>query len=98
MTFKIVKSNIKNKRYTAIIDDMKTTKDKPLKIHFGSATGSTFIDHGDEKKRTNYIKRHSKLNEDWAKVNAGSLSRFILWGSPNINNNIIEFKKKFNLN
>ena len=91
MTFKIVKSNVKNKRYTAIIDNKK--------LHFGSATGSTYIDEGDEKKRTNYIKRHSKLNEDYTKVTPASLSRYVLWGSsPNINNNIIEFKKKFNLN
>jgi len=99
MTFKIVKSNVKNKRYTAIIDNMGTTKGKPLKLHFGSATGSTYIDHGDEVKRTNYIKRHSKLNEDYTKVTPASLSRYVLWGSSNnINNNIIEFKKKFNLN
>lgn len=90
MSFKIVKSNTKNKRYTAIIDNKK--------INFGSATGSTYIDEGDKKKRTNYIKRHSKLNEDWTKPSPASLSRFVLWGSsPNINNNIISFKKKFNL-
>ena len=90
MSFKIVKSNNKNKRYTAIIDNKK--------IHFGSPTGTTYIDEGNEKKRNNYIKRHSKLNEDWTKPTPASLSRFVLWGnSKNLNDNIIEFKKKFNL-
>ena len=86
---KITKSNVKGKRYTAIIGDKK--------INFGSAVGSTYIDHGDEVKRTNYLKRH-KVNEDWTKINAGSLSRFILWGdSPDINVNISNYKKKFGL-
>jgi len=30
-------------------------------IHFGSATGSTFGDHGDEKKRKAWRARHSKI-------------------------------------
>jgi hypothetical protein len=86
---KIIKSNVKGKRYTAVIGDKK--------ISFGSSVGSTYIDHGDEVKRTNYLKRH-KVNEDWTKVNAGSLSRFILWGdSPDINVNIANYKKKFGL-
>jgi len=87
--FRVTKSNVKGKRYTAVIDGRK--------INFGSSVGSTYIDHGNEVKRTNYLKRH-KVNEDWTKVNAGSLSRFILWGdSPDINVNIKEYKKKFGL-
>lgn len=30
-------------------------------IHFGSAVGKTFIDHGDEKKRRAWWARHSKI-------------------------------------
>ena len=87
--FKIVKSNTKNKRFTAIINNKK--------IHFGSANGYTYIDHGDDTKRRNYIARH-RVNEDWDKINAGSLSRYILWGdSRDINDNIKQYKKKFGL-
>ena len=94
---KIMKSNVKGKRYTAIIDGLGTTKGKPLKINFGSSVGSTYIDHGDEVKRTNYLKRH-KVNEDWTKINAGSLSALILWGpSKDINVNIANYKNKFGL-
>jgi hypothetical protein len=64
-------------------------------FHFGSKNGSTYIDHGDKKKRENYIKRH-QVNEDWTTVNPGSLSRFILWGSStSIEKNMREFNRMF---
>ena len=86
----IVKSKSKNKRFTAVFSDGS-------RIDFGSKRGSTYIDHGDNIKRINYIKRH-KVNENWNKINAGSLSRYILWGdSPNININIQDYKRRFNL-
>ena len=87
--FKIVKSNTKNKRFTAIINNKK--------IHFGSAVGYTYIDHGDDTKRRNYIARH-RVNEDWDKIGPASLSRYVLWGdSRDINDNIKNYKKKFGL-
>jgi hypothetical protein len=68
---------------------MITIKDKTY--HFGSETGKTYIDHGDKLKRLNYIKRH-QVNEDWATVNPGSLSRWILWGaSTDIETNLRAF-------
>ena len=79
----IYPSTRKNKRFMITIND-KT-------YHFGSATGQTFIDHGDKTKRFNYLKRHEK-NEDWTTVNPGSLSRYILWGnSKDIEVNLKEF-------
>ncbi len=60
------------------------------------AHGSTYIDHEDKNKRKNYIKRHKALGENWNKINAGSLSRFILWGdSPNVEKNIKLYEKRF---
>lgn len=86
----IVNSKSKNKRFRAIFSDGSH-------LEFGLKGGSTYIDHGDNIKRINYIKRH-KVNEDWTKINAGSLSRYILWGdSPNININIQDYKRRFNL-
>lgn len=83
-------SKRKEKRFQAIFPDNTT-------IHFGSKGASTFIDNGNKKKRENYIKRH-QVNEDWTKINPGSLSRFILWGdSSNIDKNFYDFKKKFNV-
>ena len=68
-----------------------------LTIHFGSKNSSTFLDHHDKLKRSNYLKRH-KVNEDWNQVNAGSLSAYILWGdSTDMHANLINYLDKFNI-
>ena len=56
----IVKSTRKDKRLEAIFKDGTS-------IHFGAKNGSTYVDHGDKKKRENYIKRH-QVNEDWNRI------------------------------
>jgi hypothetical protein len=85
-------STQKNKKYMISFSNPKKT------IHFGSKTSQTYLDHEDKVKRLNYIKRH-RANEDWSKVNAGSLSRFILWGdSTNINTNAVQFLQRFKIN
>ena len=84
-------SNRKGKRYIMVLDEPKRT------IHFGSDVGTTYIDVGDKTKRENYIKRH-QVNEDWDAINAGSLSRYILWGdSKNINKNLLSYLERFNI-
>lgn len=87
----ITQSDRKAKRYLATFENGK-------KVHFGLKTGMTYIDHLDKTKRENYLKRHQK-NEDWNDpYTAGALSRWILWGdSTNINKNISDFKKRFNI-
>ena len=67
------KSNKPNKKLVI------TFTEPNLTIHFGSKNSSTFLDHHDKVKRSNYLKRH-KVNEDWNQVNAGSLSKWLLWG------------------
>ena len=85
------KSTRKGKRYMMHLQNPSKT------VHFGLDTGSTYVDHGDEKKRTAYLARHKK-NEDWTDINAGSASALILWGdSENIVDNIKEYIKRFNL-
>lgn len=87
----IFPSHHPSKRFVAIFHN-------GTKIHFGSKNGQTFIDHQDQKLRENYIKRHSKLNENWDDpYNAGSLSRWILWEKPNLRYAVNSFKKRFNL-
>ena len=66
-------------------------------IHFGSDVSKTFLDHGDKIKRENYIKRH-EVNEKWDQVNAGSLSRFLLWGSStSLRENLDDYLIKFDI-
>ena len=56
---KIQKSTRKGKRLMATFKNSKT-------VHFGSATGSTYIDHGDDKKKNAYLARHGRSpGENW---------------------------------
>jgi len=85
------KSNKPNKKLAI------TFSEPNLTIHFGSKNSSTFLDHHDKVKRSNYLKRH-KVNEDWNQVNAGSLSAYILWGSStDISENLINYLTKFDI-
>jgi hypothetical protein len=89
---KIETSKAKGKRLVAIFSNPNKT------VNFGSLGANTYIDGASKITRENYIKRH-RVNENWTKPdNAGSLSRFILWGdSTNIKSNIDAFKKKFSV-
>ena len=85
------KSNKANKKLVI------TFSEPNLTIHFGSKNSSTFLDHHDKVKRTNYLKRH-KVNENWDQINAGSLSAYLLWGSStDLNTNLINYLNKFNI-
>jgi len=67
-------------------------------IHFGSKDSQTYVEGASERKRLNYIKRH-KVRENWDEINAGSLSRFLLWGdSVLISENLDAFLERFGLN
>ena len=87
----IQKSTRKGKRFMAIFKNNKV-------VHFGSAVGKTYIDHGDKIKRQNYLARHS-VSENWKDgYSAGALSRFILWGDyTSIDGNIASYKRMFNV-
>jgi len=66
-------------------------------IHFGARDGSTYLDHRDPVKRENYLARH-RVNEDWTKVNAGSLSAFLLWGkSTDLETNLRAYLRRFKI-
>lgn len=69
-------------------------------VHFGSAGGRTFIDHGDKALRSAYLARHGKANENWNDpYSPGAISRWILWGdSPSFDVNHISFMKRFGVN
>lgn len=74
----IIKNDTGKKRLVAEI----TTKgkNKPLIRRFGSPSGFTYYDGASNETRNNYLKRHSKLNEDWNDITtAGALSRWVLW-------------------
>jgi hypothetical protein len=85
------KSNKPNKKLAI------TFSEPDLTIHFGSKNSSTFLDHYDKVKRSNYLKRH-KVNEDWNQENAGSLSRYLFWGdSSDLYKILINYLDKFKI-
>ena len=94
MIVNIKKSNLEDKRMTAIFYD----GNKKIKtVHFGQAGASDYTIHKDPERKQRYIERHEK-NENWNNpMSAGSLSRWILWNKPTLQESIKDYKKKFNL-
>jgi hypothetical protein len=94
MRVKFSKSDIEGKKMKAVFYD----GDKKVKTtHFGSASGSSFINHKDEKIKDAWLARH-KVNENWNDyMSAGSLARYILWNKETITSSIEDYKKRFKL-
>lgn len=87
-------STNKFKRFMAsfLLDNGKTKI-----VHFGDPNYENFTIHKDEKRKELYIKRHEK-NENWNNpTTAGSLSRWVLWQKPTLEEGIKYYKNKFNL-
>ena len=92
MKVTVTESERKDKRLKATF----TSDGKETSTHFGYKNGSTYIDHGDEKKRKAYLARH-RVNENWDDPKtAGALSRWLLWGDhKTLQANVRAFKRKF---
>ena len=87
----LTSSTRKNKRFKIVFSEPKKV------IHFGQRGSNTYIDHRDDRKRENYLKRHM-VNEDWSEVNPGSLSAFLLWGaSSDLRTNLISYLRKYGI-
>ena len=86
------------KKYIATFCECKgATKCLPKdrkKITFGSKGSLTFANGATESQKENYLKRH-RVNEDWTKINPGSLSRWILWSAKTLSDGIANFRKRF---
>ena len=63
-------------------------------IKFGSKGSETYSEGASKEKQQAYLARH-RVNENWNTINAGSLSRYILWSAPTISVGIKNFKNKF---
>jgi hypothetical protein len=71
---------------------------KKKNVRFGTKSNYVLNPSKTQQDRINYLKRH-RVNENWSDpLTPGALSRYILWGnSRNIEINIRDFKKLFNL-
>lgn len=92
---KVVKSDRKEKRFTAIFFDGKKEK----KVHFGlkNPKKGTFIDHKDETLKKNYRARHQKDLKTNDPLRPGYLSYYLLWNKPTLKESIEDYKKRFSL-
>jgi len=96
---KVIESPKPDKKLRAVFckcpNGKSVCKDKDrLKIDFGQKGSHTYAEGADLATKENYLKRH-KVNEDWDKINAGSLSAIILWSAKSIEQGIKNFKKRF---
>ena len=87
MSVTIQPSTRKDKRLMAKFPDGTTT-------HFGAKGGSTFVDHGDKKKKRAWEARHSKAGENWRDLtSAGGLAKGILWNRASIAASVADLNK-----
>jgi hypothetical protein len=92
MSYILTDATNKAKRYQITTPEGKN-------IQFGSRAHENFTIHGDEKRKTSYLKRHSK-NENWTKSGidtAGYWSRWLLWNEPTIDESIKDIEKRFGI-
>ena len=100
MKLEIEPSKVKHKRFVAIFSDDNGKVIKRTNFGLKNPKFGTYIDHGDKERRKNYIARHEVREKKFYKnpQRASTLSRFILWGdSPDLDESIEIYKKKFNL-
>ena len=85
----IQKSHNPKKKYDAVINGNKI-------ISFGATGYEDYTTHKDEKRKDNYIKRHS--NEDWSRANLESaawMSRYILWEKPSLKEAVVNANRMY---
>jgi hypothetical protein len=90
----LYKSNLKNKKYKAVIfyDNKKKT------IQFGSNGMSDYTIHKDDDRKKKYIIRHQK-RENWNNIKtAGAWSKNLLWNKKTISASIKDMEKRFKIN
>jgi hypothetical protein len=89
---KLKKSTGKHK-YEAIFLNTENNREKTVK--FGASGYEDFTTHGDEKRKERYIKRHDKREDFENPITAASLSRYILWNKPTIEDSLKDYLNRF---
>lgn len=94
MKLNIIKSPNPDKKLRAIFTD---EDGKETKIDFGDSSASDYTIHKNKLRKDLYLSRH-KAREDWLHpMSAGSLSRWILWNTSDLEKNVKLFKSRFHL-
>ena len=90
MDIVISKSDNKNKKMKAVINEKKT-------VHFGQAGASDFTTHKDKDRKRLYIARHKK-NENFGISGvdtAGFWSKNLLWNKDTLKGSVDDINKKY---
>lgn len=94
MRFRIEPAMDKTHRYVGVFTKEDGTT---RRIPFGDATMDNYTIHHNPMRRANYLSRH-RTREDWNKpMTAGALSRWILWNTQDLQRNVSQFRRRFNL-
>ncbi len=86
----IEKSNKKNKKYDAVIDNKR-------RIAFGDIAYSDYTKHHNKERKQRYINRHKK-NEDWTISGIrtpGFWSKHLLWQDTSLSKSIDALNSKY---
>jgi hypothetical protein len=94
MKVKIIKSHLPEKKFDAVF-----TQDngREKTVSFGAKGYSDYTKHHDEARKERYIERHERRENFNDPMTAGSLSRWILWNKPSLQQSIKDFKKRFHI-
>ena len=100
---KLVKLSSGDKKYKAVLLNKETGREKSVSFGAKSYMDYTKYYKRDGKevadmKKSAYIARHSKNNEDWGasgKDTAGFFSRWILWSEPTVKASLAKMVKRF---
>jgi hypothetical protein len=86
-----------NKKHKYMVHFINPKTKKLNTIRFGASGYDDFIiSKGNEDKKKNYIKRHSK--EDWSDLEkAGTWSRFLLWNKKSLKASIKDMGNRFGI-
>ena len=88
--YKPIKSDKPDKKFYIITKSGK-------RVYFGSANASDYTIHKDPLRKDLYIKRHSKMGEDWNNPDtAGFWARWYLWEEPTKKEAYNKIKLKLN--
>jgi len=94
----LLPSDLPSKRFKIVV----RIDDRDYTFNFGAKEGHTYIDHGDEKKRENYRRRHYANNTEKYRIDnlipsPALFSMKLLWGDKNdLLDNLIELQREFN--
>lgn len=87
-------SNIKNKRYSAIIQDSVTGETR--KVDFGDKRYQNYTMHQDKDRRDRYRLRHQNDNINNI-YSSGFWSYYLLWNKDSLKKSAADIEKRFHV-